>query len=264
MPKLLQRQKPAPKWYPFALIGLIVLVHLLDTYATDVVTKVQSLYVNEFFVRGQGLSFETGLQRATLISTMGYAFALIGPFYKALMDKIGRRPIFIINTAGMALGMLLCWYAPNFYLFAAGQLMIVFFTMHDMQMIYVYEASPAKWRSTLYFACKFLGVFGTLAIPLLRDAFVQANGTGWRNLFWLPALVGGAIFLLALLFMRESDVFIQSRLEPKKPEEKDKKSGIVPALKYIFSHRQLKWLSGVPNLVKPQRERNIYNNALHI
>jgi|GEM_PF-4243618 len=121
MPKLLQRQKPAPKWYPFALVALIVLVHLLDTYATDVATKVQSLYVNEFFVRGQGLSFEAGLQRATLISTMGYAFAIVGPFYKALMDKIGRRPIFIINTAGMALGMLLCWYAPNFYLFAAGQ-----------------------------------------------------------------------------------------------------------------------------------------------
>ncbi|MGN1202899.1 MAG: hypothetical protein ACI4RF_06345, partial [Eubacterium sp.] len=71
------KAKPVRKAYPFILAMLIVLVHLLDTYATDICTKVQSLYVNDFFVLGKGMTFENGLQRATIISTVGYAFTVI-------------------------------------------------------------------------------------------------------------------------------------------------------------------------------------------
>ncbi|MDR2201295.1 MAG: MFS transporter [Clostridiales bacterium] len=249
MQKLQKRlAAPALRWVPAALVALIALVHLLDSYATDVCAKVQSLYVGEFFVRGD-VPFETGLQKATLISTIGYSFMAIGPFYKALMDKVGRRPIFLINVAGMAAGMLLCFVSPNFYVFAAGQMCIMFFTMHDMQMIYVHEGAPPRWRSTLYFLCKFLGVFGTLTIPLLRDRFVRPDGSGWRGVFLLPSLVGLAIFLSAIPLLRESDVFARSRLaalqsKSSAPEKtKDKKSGIGSAFRYIFRQKQLKWLA---------------------
>lgn len=242
--------KPDYKAYPFILFLMIVLVHLLDTYVTDVCTKVQSLYVNDFFVVGKGMTFESGLQRATIITTVGYVFTVIGPFYKALMDKVGRKPIFVINTAGMALGLLLCFFSPNFIVFALGQLCIVFFAMHDMQMLYIYEVAPAKWRSTLYFTCKFLGVFGTVAIPFMRDRYVQPDGSGWKNVFLLPAILGFAVFLFAAILMRESPIFLETRLKTltdrktaAKTEEKQVKTGIFPAIKYIFTHKQLKWLA---------------------
>lgn len=244
-----EKNKPNYKAYPIILVILIALVHLLDTYASDVCTKVQSLYVNDFFVIERGLSFESGLQKATIITTIGYVFTVIGPFYKALMDKIGRKPIFIINTAGMALGMILCWFSPNFIVFAVGQLCIVFFTMHDMQMLYIYEVAPSKWRSTLYFACKFLGVFGTIAIPLMRDRFVQADGSGWRNVFIVPAVIGFVIFLMSAMVLKESPIFIDNRLNylrnvgNKTEKQQEIKTGIFPAIKYIFTHSQLKWLA---------------------
>lgn len=244
-----EKNKPNYKAYPVVLVIMIALVHLLDTYATDICTKVQSLYVNDFFVIGKGMTFESGLQKATIITTIGYVFTVIGPFYKALMDKIGRKPIFIINTAGMAVGMLFCWFSPNFIVFAIGQLCIVFFTMHDMQMLYIYEVAPSKWRSTLYFACKFIGVFGTIAIPLMREKFVQADGSGWRNVFIIPAVIGFVIFLMSALFMKESPIFIENRLnnlkntEIEKENKKEIKTGIFPAIKYIFTHNQLKWLA---------------------
>lgn len=243
--------RPVAKWYPVILVIMIGLVHLLDTYASDVISKIQSFYVNDFFVAGKGISFESGLQKATLVSTAGYLFMIIGPFYKALMDKVGRRPIFIINTAGMALGMLICYLSPNFIVFAIGQMCIAFFTMHDMQMIYIYEVAPNKWRSTLYFICKFIGVFGTLAIPFLRDKFIAEDGTGWHNVFLIPAIIGVVIFILSLVFMRESDVFVKSKIEElEKPVEirnkqknNEQKTGIIPALKYIFKNKQLRWLT---------------------
>lgn len=245
--------KPAGRWYPIILVIMIALVHLLDTYASDVVSKIQSFYVNDFFVAGKGISFESGLQKATLISSVGYLFLIIGPFYKSLMDKVGRRPIFIINTAGMALGMLLCYFSPNFIVFAVGQMCIAFFTMHDMQMIYIYEVAPNKWRSTLYFICKFIGVFGTLAIPLLRDRFIAEDGTGWRKVFLIPAAVGLVIFVLSAIFMRESDIYVESKIKEletpaeiraqQKAENNEHKTGIFPAIKYIFKNKQLRWLT---------------------
>lgn len=311
-----QLNRPVPKVYPYVLVVLIVLVHLLDSYASDVVAKIQSLYVNEFFVVGRGLTFEAGLQSATLISTLAYVFVMVAPFYKSLMDKIGRRPFFVFNTLGMGLGMLCCFFSPNFYVFAAGQVLISFFVMHDMQMIYIYEVAPAKWRSTLYFLCKFIGIFGTMAIPLFRDLYVAEDGTGWRQVFLIPVFACAAIFLISALLMRESDVFLKNRVQALRAEsapneegaaaEKETvkeemqelenagvipatdaavvaeaveeaaadvleiateselaqeiaeveggespilqkqtahKTGIVPALKYVFSHNALKWLA---------------------
>lgn len=246
-----QINKKAPRYYPYILVLMIVFVHVLDTYSTEVIPKVQSLYVNEFFVIGKGLTFERGLQQATLISTIGYAFVMIAPFYKALMDKVGRRPIFIINIVGMFIGMFLCFISANFIVFAAGQMLIAFFVMHDMQMIYVYEVAPSKWRSTLYFSCKFIGLLGTLAIPFFREVFVQEDGSGWRNVFLVPVLIGIIIFMFALFFMRESDIFLKNRLAylEKSQEERNKekledkkKPGIIPAFKYILKNKQLKWL----------------------
>lgn len=245
-------EKKPYKLYPAFLLIMIILVHTLDAYASDVISKIQSLYITEFFVIDKGLTIEEGLQQATIITFIGYGLLAVGPFYKSLMDKIGRRPIFIINTCGMAVGMLICYFSVNFYMFAAGQILISFFVMHDTQMVYVYEVAPAKWRSTLYFACKFLSVFGTLAIPLLRDVYVQEDGSGWRNVFLIPAIVGFVLFIFSAFIMRESGVFLKNRIEylskPEAEREKDKrnnerKSGIFPAFKYIFKNNQLKWLA---------------------
>lgn len=208
--------------------------------------------MTEFFVLGKGMTMADANSRAELITFAAYGLMAVGPFYKSLMDKIGRKPIFIINTGGMALGMLLCFFSPNFAVFALGQLVIGFFTMHDMQMIYVYEVAPAKWRSTIYFAFKVVGVLSTLFIPLLRDIYVTDAGTGWRNVFIIPAIVGFAIFLMSVFVMRESDVFLKSRISYlqtseadrlKDKQENKRKSGIFPALKYIFKNGQLKWLA---------------------
>jgi len=250
--KRLEKQQAAPVYqaYPVMLVLMIVLMHLLDTYASDITTKIQSLYINDFFVLGKGMSFEAGLQQATVIATIGYLFVAAGPFYKSLMDKIGRKPLFVINSAGMAVGMGFCFLSPNFFVFALGVLFIGFFAMHDMQMLYIYEVAPAKLRSTLYFGCKFIGVFGTIAIPLMRDKYVQADGSGWRNVYALPAAIGLVIFLAAALVMRESPVFLENRLNHLKgsdsgtaAEKSEVKTGIFPAIKYIFTHEQLKWLA---------------------
>ena len=129
------RDKKDYKIYPLILVLMIVLVHLLDTYASDVFIKAQSFIVNDFFVIGQGLTYEEGLQKLGIVSVASFMFMFIAPFYKSLMDIIGRKPLFIINTLGMSVGLAFAFFADTFALIAIGQILVMFFTMHDMQML---------------------------------------------------------------------------------------------------------------------------------
>jgi MFS family permease len=195
---------------------------------------------------------EDALQFSQVVTMLGLLLMLIAPFYKALMDKLGRMPIFIMNTAGMALGLFIAYLAPNYWVMVLGQLTVTFFVIHDMQMVYVYEAAPPKWRSTMYFGCKFVGIFGTLSIPLLRSVFMNSDASNWRPLYLVPAVIGAGIFVLALMFMRESDIFLKNQIEylstPYEKRKKDgkdreeRKSGIGAAFRLCFKNRQIRWL----------------------
>lgn len=247
-----QLAKPRAVGNLLTMFTLIILVQLLDTYTTDISSKVQSSYLNEFLIVGRGFTENAALQYVSILSLVSVLFAVLAPFYKALMDKLGRRVIFIINVLGMCTGLIICYIAPTMEVMMIGMVIISFFIIHDMQMVYVYEVSPPKWRSTIYFTCKFIGVFGTLAIPLMRSMFMTESGGNWRPLYLVPAIAGVVILVLAFIFMRESDVFLKNQIEylstPPEARQKDKKgndarkSGIVPAIKYCVKDKQLKWL----------------------
>jgi MFS family permease len=248
-----QLAKPELKFYLLGLMGLIIGIHVLDTYITDIGSKIQSLYMEELLVLGRGMSQEEALRFMSLVQLVGIVFIAISPFYKALIDRIGRRPIFIINIFGMAAGTFICYVAHNIAFFVVGLITIFFFVIHDLQIIYVFETAPSKWRSTMYGITKFIGIFGTLAIPALRSIYITDTASHWRPLYLVPALGSFAFGIISLCFLRESKVFLNRKVEnlsiPVEERKKDKSgkdvkvSGIGAAFKYIFTHKQLKWLS---------------------
>ncbi|GHU90150.1 hypothetical protein FACS189476_09940 [Spirochaetia bacterium] len=247
-----QLAKPNSAFTVFMLFALIILVHLLDTYTTDISGKVQSSYLNELLIKSRGFTETRALQYVSILTIISIPLSLLAPFYKALMDKLGRRLIFIINIMGMSIGLFVCSWAPTMEILMVGMALILFFIIHDMQMVYVYEVAPKKWRSTIYFTCKFIGIFGILVIPLMRGLFMNESGGGWRVLYFLPAVIGLAVFVLAILFLRESDIFLKDQIaylsQPPAERKKDakgrelRKTGIVQAVKVCVRDTQLRWL----------------------
>ena len=82
----------------------------------------------------------------------------------------------------------------------------------------------------------------------------MANASEWRNVFFIPAIIGLVSSFIALMTARETDSFIDSRLrylkltDEERAQEKQKKSsenaqgGLIHALKFALKHKQLKWL----------------------
>lgn len=285
--KLTARQaKGNYRGYFFVLIFLIGLVNILDEVTSNLSVSVQSSFITEFFVNnlffGKQYTFEQGLSLHSTIGVVSYVFGIITPFYKALADKWGRKPLFAMSTLGMALGLLIIYFSPNYAVFLLGYGIIGFFFGHDMQIIYILEEAPDKFRAIIYSVLKSLGIFGVVCIPILRDLLMGNDPTLWRRIFLAPAVVGVIAAGLVVIFAKDTKVFMSERIaylsipyeERQRQKELQKaekqaernKSGVFNAVKYIFANKDTKYLiiahiifdSGMPAIAL------YYESSMHI
>ena len=248
--------------YLGVLIGIILLVDLLDNFVTSVNSNVTSCYINEFFVNGRlfgkDYTYEEGLALNNTFNLVGYVIGLLVPFYKALGDRFGRKPLFIVSTLGMATGLIVVFFSKTYFGFLIGSFIISFFISHDIQIIYILEEAPSAKRATIYSLLKGLGALGTFFIPLLRMTVMHNDPTLWRNIYLLPGICGLAISVIVFFFAKESKVYVdnrsayleipfekrieQERIEKEQKKANANKSGIINAIKYIFQHKELRTL----------------------
>ena len=92
-----------------------------------------------------------------------------------------------------------------------------------------------------------------LLIPLLRNLLMK-TADQWRSVYLIPAIVGVVVSLISLLCARETDTFIDTRIrylsmsdeelqaEEARKKAQDSQGGIIDALKFGFSHKQLRWV----------------------
>ena len=252
------REKGRYAGYFAVILGLILLVDILDNFTTNVGSNITSCFITEFFVEGgvfgRTYTYEEGLSLHNTISLIGYVIALLSPFYKSLADKIGRKPLFVISSAGMAIGLLIICFCKNYIVFLIGSFTTSFFLGHDIQILYILEEAPSDRRATVYSIIKGLGGLSSVLVPTMRTAFMGSDPTKWRSIYLLPGIGGMCIVLLVFLLAKDTKVFEDKRIEylsvpyedrleeKKKASGKKEKAGIIPAIRYIFSHKDLRTL----------------------
>ena len=257
--KKMQGRGSSSKYF-FVLLVLIAIVNILDEVTSNLTVTVQSSFVTEFFVNnpflGKFYTFEEGLALHSTIGVVTYVFGIITPFYKALADKWGRKPLFAISTLGMATGLLVIHLSTSYIMFLVGFAIISFFMGHDIQIIYILEEAPDKHRAKIYSFLKSFGILGVILIPTLRDLLMGDDPTKWRDIFLVPSIIGFIAVLLVMLFAKDTKVFINERIEylsrpyeereaekilkKKQKEAQRNQSGVFNGVKYIFSNPDTK------------------------
>lgn len=246
--------KKNPKGYLWYLLVVLSIVYIVDEITSAMGSSMQSEVVTDFFVKGMGMEYNTGLAAFTAMGAPVYSVMMLMPFYKSLADKYGRKLFLVINTIGMGIGMGICMGAGSPMVYILGMLVINFVMYNDMQVIYVMECAPEKHRAKLTSLTKAIALLGVTLIPVLRDVFMGNDGSQWRKVFMIPAGVALVVGIAAIFLMRETPVFLSKRVAYLEMSDEDRaaraanekkaadesKGGVGRALKFMFSHKQIR------------------------
>ena len=251
-----EKARPKRNYYIVYLIFIIALIYSIDEIASQIGTLMKTEIANDLFKTGNSASL------LDLLSGLAIPFQVVGLLYRPLADRWGRKLFLIVNTFGMSFALLIIYLSNNIPLYFIGACIVQFFIPHDMHVVYIMESSPAKHRARIYSSIKFFANIAVMLVPLLRDRLMQ-DVSLWRNVYFIPAAVGVVVCFIALICARETDAFIESRLnhlrktpeeleaEKKAQDESTKQGGLIPALKFAMKHKQLRWLyivSSVANI----------------
>ena len=258
-----QRNQKALKYGLLLTLAALFLASVVDEISSAIGVQIQSSVVTEFFAKPLNLPYNEAISRFSTITMFSYALMALVPFYKALADKIGRKPFLVLNTLGMGIGMLLACWSPNVVVYFIGYGLTVFFVQHDMQIVYLYEIVPKEKRATIYGLIKGISTLGVLLIPVLRGSIMGNDTTLWRGVYFLPAIIAIGVSIFSMVVTRESKTFLDQRIEylespyevrhPAKQTKEEKKaqkvatkqqkSGVFHAMGHLFKNKQLFWLA---------------------
>src|SRR5918994_198409 len=136
------------------------------------------------------------------ISLFGMAFATL--FYGSLSDRYGRRPVLLSGLALFLIGSVVSAIAETADALVAGRLIQAVGAGCSLTPVRAI-ARDAFRAEQLVKAIAYLTMFGTLGpmvSPFMGGLLIDTFG--WRSVFGLALLAGGAITFLAWLVMAET------------------------------------------------------------
>lgn len=280
-------KKPDIKGYFFILMGLIILFQLLDMMATGIWNNLQEVIVRDFAGLAPNADITAGsagydqyqntLSKMTLLQVFSYVFLGIVPWYKSLADKVGRRALFVFNAAFLGFAMFIGSLTNSILIFLMASTIITFFTLHDMQILYVVESVPQHKRGTWMGIVTAVGNAASLIVIALRLTALKPDGSlgavPWRSIYIFVGVVGIVVFILGSIFLRESRPFLRSRIAylektPEQREEEKKNAakaqgGVVAAFKLIIKNKQLRWIAIATFFINTANNLlSSYNNSI--
>ncbi len=235
-----EKARPRGRLYPAFLVMIISLIYLVDEVASQIGTMMKTEIANDLLARF-GSSSVGALE---ILGAVGMPFSVLGLLYRPLADRFGRKLFLVINTLGMSLALLLIYLSGSVWMYFLGACLVQFFIPHDMHVVYIMETADPRHRAKIYSVVKAVATLGVMLIPLLRRLLME-NAGQWRRVYAVPAVLGLAVGLVALLTARETDAFLDARLAKLRGEAqvcKEEKAGLFPALKFAIGHKQLRWL----------------------
>lgn len=203
-----EKARPKRNMYFVYLVFIIALIYATDEIASQIGTLMKTEIANDLFAKFG----ESSVGLLDILSILVVPFQAIGLLYRPLADRWGRKKFLIINTFGMSIAMLIIFLSKNLVLYFVGACLVQFFIPHDMHVVYIMESSPSKHRARIYSTIKFFANMSVLLVPFLRSKLME-TASEWRNVYFIPAIVGVITCFIALITARETDSFIDSRLK---------------------------------------------------
>ncbi len=181
-----------------AAIAFILVTAALDIIAMGIVIPVLPILIEEF----AGSSARAGLINGVFVALWALMQFIASPVIGTWSDQVGRRPVILVSTAGLAADYVLIALAPNLWWLALGR-MLSGVTSASFTTVYAYMAditAPAQ-RARAYGLIGAAFSAGFVAGPLLGGVLSEWSP---RAPFWVASALGGIAFGYGLFVLPES------------------------------------------------------------
>ena len=246
-------KKPKPANYFIVIFVILVVIMMIDEFASNTNNSVQTAVIDEFFVKGMGQTMEEGAASFSIVQTLTMPISILAVIFVTLCDYWGRKPILIASVIGMGAAMFTAAVSNNFTVYLISRILTTFFIATDVHQIYMMEIVPQDKRATYLNVAGAFGMFGNMMISIARSLNTHNEVLNWRGVYWIPTIVSVIAIVILFVFARETEPFLEARSaylekdpEIRKQEKeqakidkavKSKESGIIPAFKYIIKNR---------------------------
>ncbi|MBQ7077558.1 MAG: MFS transporter [Lachnospiraceae bacterium] len=250
-----------PMFYMGITMIVLTIVYVVDEITSNMNSAMQPYILFDLFnVVSRNVNdpaYKHAINVIAPLSMLSTFLLIITPFYKALSDRFGRRIFLMINTVGMGVGMLIVMTSSSVVQYIIGVFVMTFFTPNDVQVLYIMETAPKEKRATYSFVAKGVALISVSLIGVFSKMFLtESDVSSWKLVYVIPVIMALVIGIFSGLFVRETPVFLEQRIEylslteeeRKARKEKEKEQnisengGVFAALKYIFKNKQLRWI----------------------
>jgi MFS family permease len=196
--------------YFLVLMFVLILVDILDSYATNYINSVPSKIIGEFLSDHPEEVAQSIYQLSLGIASFGMYFVFIN---QALADKFGRKALLVAVTFIMSFSSLLLFFSFDITSFTIFLFITYIGFSSDMWLIYINEESPSEKRAYYTNLVVAIGVIGAVLVPVFRSIFISDQSNEWRGLTLFPIIAGLIFGIIALIFLKESSKYEEIKLK---------------------------------------------------
>lgn len=173
----------------------------------------------------------SGVVVGALLATMAVASAVAAPFWGALSDKVGRKPIVLASQFISLAGYLLIAWAPSLpMLFVARGVAGIGGGNLGVTQSYIADVTSEKMRDRAFAGFGVVFGAGIVLGPVLGGALVRIG-------FWLPFVVSAGIEIV--------NIVLTVRLLPKTNVKKRDAMNVPQAARDIWASPRIRSLIGI-------------------
>ena len=192
-PKTMQTDMQITKWH---LALLVTLLTMIGPFTIDT-------YLPAF----ESMEKDFSVSRAFMTQTLGYyivAFGVSTLLWGAIADGIGRKPVILLSVGGYIITSVACAVASSYEQFLLFRIMQGFAIGGALiagramvrDVLDTKDAQKVMAQAMMLFSIS--PVLAPILGGILHDYF------GWRSIFWFLVIYGVAVFIYAILVVKET------------------------------------------------------------
>ncbi len=184
-----------------ALIIILVIIQIGDSYCSELYDKVQSLFLRDLIMNPLNMSLKDATVMINSVAIPFYAISAVSPVFRGLVDYLGRKKVLLLNLLLYIPGLLLCMTTRNYIIFLVGNSLISLCTSVDIQYIYIASFINEKKRATVRGILAAIAALSASSVSVIRRVTITGSPYDYTKMYGIGIVITVLVAVVVFIFI---------------------------------------------------------------